>query len=139
MSESNHDVETIKDMLWDWSHVRDSSDESFLAMAMEIDKWVSTEDKSSDSMLDFKIFVANYFQDLRREFDYYVNMNQMQLPRLIELTKNCITKHKYKKEINKMGFFSWNCKCCGKSIVSPYSPKEIDWMNKITMVLETVK
>ena len=36
-----------------------------------------------------------------------------------------------------MGFFSWNCKCCGKSIVSPYSPKEIDWMNKITMVLET--
>ena len=74
LSESNHDVETIKDMLWDWSHVRDSSDESFLAMAMEIDKWVSTEDKSSDSMLDFKIFVANYFQDLRREFDYYVNM-----------------------------------------------------------------
>ena len=36
-----------------------------------------------------------------------------------------------------MGFFSWNCKCCGKSIVSPYSPKEIDWMNKITMVLDT--
>ena len=36
-----------------------------------------------------------------------------------------------------MGFFSWNCKCCGKSIVSPYSPKEIDWMNKITMVMNT--
>ena len=36
-----------------------------------------------------------------------------------------------------MGFFSWNCKCCGKSIVSPYSPKQINWMNKITMVLET--
>ena len=36
-----------------------------------------------------------------------------------------------------MGFFSWNCKCCGKSIVSPYSPKQIDWMNKITMVMDT--
>ena len=30
--------------------------------------------KSADSMLDFKIFVANYFQDLRRELDYYVSM-----------------------------------------------------------------
>ena len=74
LSESNHDVETIKDMLWDWSHVRDSSDEAFLAMATEISKWVSEDDKSSDSMLDFKIFVANYFQDLRRELDYYVSM-----------------------------------------------------------------
>ena len=74
LSESNHDVETIKDMLWDWSHVRDSSDEAFLAMATEINKWVSEEEKSSDSMLDFKIFVANYFQDLRRELDYYVSM-----------------------------------------------------------------
>ena len=74
LSESNHDVETIKDMLWDWSHVRDSSDEAFLAMATEINKWISKDDKSSDSMLDFKIFVANYFQDLRRELDYYVSM-----------------------------------------------------------------
>ena len=71
LSESNHDVETIKDMLWDWSHVRDSSDEAFLAMATEINKWVSEEEKSSDSMLDFKIFVAEYFQGLRRELDYY--------------------------------------------------------------------
>ena len=42
--------------------MRDSSDESFLAMAMEIDKWVSAEDKSSDSMFDFKIFVAIIFK-----------------------------------------------------------------------------
>jgi hypothetical protein len=25
-------------------------------------------------LLDFKIYVANYFQDLRRELDYYVTM-----------------------------------------------------------------
>ena len=36
-----------------------------------------------------------------------------------------------------MGFFSWKCKCCDKSVVSPYSPKEIEWMNEMTMVLKT--
>ena len=36
-----------------------------------------------------------------------------------------------------MGFFSWNCKCCGKSVLSPYCPNEVDWMNKMTMVLKT--
>ena len=61
-------------MLFDWSHVRDSSDEAFLAMAHAISACVSCEAKSADSMLDFKIFVANYFQDLRRELDYYVTM-----------------------------------------------------------------
>ena len=61
-------------MLFDWSHVRDSSDEAFLAMAKAINDCVSYEAKSADSMLDFKIFVANYFQDLRRELDYYVSM-----------------------------------------------------------------
>ena len=72
---NNTDSELLKDMLFDWSHVRDSSDEAFLAMAMEINKCLCfTEAKSADSMLDFKIFVANYFQDLRRELDYYVNM-----------------------------------------------------------------
>ena len=36
-----------------------------------------------------------------------------------------------------MGFFSWNCKCCDKSVLSPYCPNEVDWMNKMTMVLKT--
>lgn len=36
-----------------------------------------------------------------------------------------------------MGFFSWNCKCCGKSVLSPYCPEELDWMNKMTLVLKT--
>jgi len=36
-----------------------------------------------------------------------------------------------------MGFFSWNCKCCNKSVLSPYCPPEVDWMNKMTMVLKT--
>ena len=35
-----------------------------------------------------------------------------------------------------MGFFSWNCKGCGKSIKAPYDiPKELEWHNKITVVL----
>ena len=71
---NNTDSESLKDMLFDWSHVRDSSDEAFLAMAHAISDCVSCEAKSADSMLDFKIFVANYFQDLRRELDYYVSM-----------------------------------------------------------------
>ena len=71
---NNTDSELLKDMLFDWSHVRDSSDEAFLAMASAISACVSCEAKSADSMLDFKIFVANYFQDLRRELDYYVTM-----------------------------------------------------------------
>jgi hypothetical protein len=71
---NNTDSELLKDMLFDWSHVRDSSDEAFLAMAKAINNCVSYEAKSEDSMLDFKIFVANYFQDLRRELDYYVSM-----------------------------------------------------------------
>ena len=36
-----------------------------------------------------------------------------------------------------MGFFSWKCKCCDKSVLSPYCPNEVDWMNKMTMVLKT--
>ena len=36
-----------------------------------------------------------------------------------------------------MGFFSWNCKCCDKSVLSPYCPREVDWMNEMTMVLKT--
>ncbi len=28
-----------------------------------------------------------------------------------------------------MGFFSWNCKACGKSIRSPYEPEDTEWMS----------
>lgn len=35
-----------------------------------------------------------------------------------------------------MGFFSWNCKCCGKSIRSPYSvDDDTAWMNDAVSVL----
>ena len=71
---TEYNSELLQDMLFDWSHVRDSSDDAFLAMAKAINDCVSFEAKSADSMLDFKIFVANYFQDLRRELDYYVSM-----------------------------------------------------------------
>ena len=71
LSESNNDVETIKDMLWDWSHVRDSSDEAFEAMATAISKWISEEDKSTDPLLDFGEFRANELYALRAELDYY--------------------------------------------------------------------
>ena len=73
LSEKSNNMysESMKDMLFDWSHVRDSSDEAFLAMAHAISACVSCEAKSADSMLDFKIFVAEYFQGLRRELDYY--------------------------------------------------------------------
>ena len=71
---THYNSELLQDMLFDWSHVRDSSDDAFLAMAKAINDCVSYEAKSADSMLDFKIFVANYFQDLRRELDYYVSM-----------------------------------------------------------------
>lgn len=71
---NNTDSELLKDMLFDWSHIRDSSDEAFLAMASAISACVPCEAKSADSLLDFKTYVANYFQDLRRELDYYVTM-----------------------------------------------------------------
>ena len=71
---NNTDSELLKDMLFDWSHIRDSSDEAFLAMAHAISACVSCEAKSADSLLDFKTYVANHFQDLRRELDYYVSM-----------------------------------------------------------------
>lgn len=34
-----------------------------------------------------------------------------------------------------MGFFSWDCKCCGKSIRSPYSVDEkTAWMNDAVVI-----
>ena len=76
LSEKSNNMysESMKDMLFDWSHVRDSSDEAFLAMAHAISACVPCEAKFADSLLDFKTYVANHFQDLRRELDYYVTM-----------------------------------------------------------------
>ena len=73
---TEYNSELLQDMLFDWSHVRDSSDEAFLAMAKAINDCVSYEAKSADSMLDFKIFVANYFQDLRRNWIIMLAWNQ---------------------------------------------------------------
>lgn len=34
-----------------------------------------------------------------------------------------------------MGFFSWNCKCCGESIKAPYGiPKPIVWQNQCVVL-----
>jgi hypothetical protein len=36
-----------------------------------------------------------------------------------------------------MGFFSWNCKACGKSIISGYASCEInDWMKNVVVLKE---
>ena len=36
-----------------------------------------------------------------------------------------------------MGFFSWKCKVCGHSILSPYHlTPDIRWMNDATIILE---
>ena len=43
-------------------------------MAHAISACVPCEAKFDDSLLDFKTYVANHFQDLRRELDYYVTM-----------------------------------------------------------------
>ena len=73
LSEKSNNMysESMKDMLFDWSHVRDSSDEAFLEMASAISACVPCEAKFADSLLDFKTYVANHFRDLRRELDYY--------------------------------------------------------------------
>ena len=63
---------SIRDLLWDWSHVRDSSDEAFIAMATEIKQVEFREERFLMiqclilrflSQIIFKVFVA--------EFDYY--------------------------------------------------------------------
>ena len=75
LQDGDYDMDTIRDLVYDWSHVRDSSDEAFIAMAKYISKHMEPcEAKFDDSLLDFKTYVANHFQDLRRELDYYVTM-----------------------------------------------------------------
>ncbi len=72
LSESNHDVETIKEMLFDWSHVRDSSDEAFEAMAEFISEAVTKRaELIDDPLLVFKDYKANELYALRAELDYY--------------------------------------------------------------------
>ena len=57
LSEKTNDTdsESLKDMLFDWSHVRDSSDEAFLAMAHAISACVSCEAKSEFNKASQKV------------------------------------------------------------------------------------
>ena len=72
LQDGNYDMDTIRDLVWDWSHVRDSSDEAFIAMAKYISKHMEFRAKVlDDPMLIFSNVVANYFKELRAEFDYY--------------------------------------------------------------------
>jgi hypothetical protein len=72
LSEQNHDRETITEMLFDWSHVRDSSDEAFEAMANALSEAVATTANAiDDPLLVFKNYKANELYALRAEFDYY--------------------------------------------------------------------
>ena len=72
LQDGDYDMDTIRDLVYDWSHVRDSSDESFIAMAKYISKHMEFRAKVlDDPMLIFSNVVANYFKELRREFDYY--------------------------------------------------------------------
>ena len=34
-----------------------------------------------------------------------------------------------------MGFFSWNCECCGESLKSPYDPQPV-WQNEGVAIFE---
>ena len=72
LKDGDYDMDTIRDLVWDWSHVRDSSDEAFIAMAKYISKQMKFRaEVLDDPMLIFSNVVANYFKELRREFDYY--------------------------------------------------------------------
>ena len=72
LQDGDYDMDTIRDLIWDWSHVRDSSDEAFIAMAKYISKHMEFRAKVlDDQMLIFSNVVANYFKELRAEFDYY--------------------------------------------------------------------
>ena len=72
LQDGDYDMDTIRDLVYDWSHVRDSSDEAFIAMAKYISKHMEFRAKVlDDPMLIFSNVVANYFKELRREFDYY--------------------------------------------------------------------
>ena len=59
-------------MLFDWSHVRDSSDEAFEAMAEFISEAVTKRaELLDDPLLVFKNYKANELYALRAELDYY--------------------------------------------------------------------
>ena len=63
------DAETLGDMLWDWSHVRDSSDEAFENMAVAINEVVTKMDLGDYDLLYDA--VQPTYKELRAEFDYY--------------------------------------------------------------------
>ena len=71
LQDGDYDMDTIRLGLG-LSHVRDSSDEAFIAMAKYISKHMKFRAKVlDDPMLIFSNVVANYFKELRAEFDYY--------------------------------------------------------------------
>jgi hypothetical protein len=57
--ELDHDLETTTDMIWDWTHVNNSSNRAFEDMATAISKSISDEDKLLNPLLDFSSFCAN--------------------------------------------------------------------------------
>ena len=63
LSQCDHlDRETLLEMLFDWSHVRDSSDEAFEAMANALSEAVALRAKLLDEpLLVFENFKANEF------------------------------------------------------------------------------
>ena len=65
----DHDNETIGEMLWDWSHVRDSSADAFDRMARAINEVVTTLDLGDDDLLYDECQPT--YKELRAEFDYY--------------------------------------------------------------------
>ena len=65
----DHDNETIAEMLGDWSHVRDSSDEAFENMAVAINEVVTKMDLGDHDLLYDA--VQPTYKELRAEFDYY--------------------------------------------------------------------
>ena len=65
----DHDNETIGEMLWDWSHVRDSSADAFDRMARAINEVVTMLDLGDDDLLYDECQPT--YKELRAEFDYY--------------------------------------------------------------------
>ena len=63
------DFETLGDMLWDWSHVRDSSDEAFENIAVAINEVVTKMDLGDYDLLYDA--VQPTYKELRAEFDYF--------------------------------------------------------------------
>ena len=66
---NEHDMETLEEMLWDWSHVRDSSDEAFDRMARVINEIMVKNREWNDDLLYDECQPT--YKELRAEFDHY--------------------------------------------------------------------